>query len=427
MVSDDRVYNVVMRTVPVMLCLAGMLGAADLPPEVLLLARVREHMSGMLNNLPNYTCLQTIERSQRRAPKNKPRLVDIVRIEVALVQGRELFAWPGSGRFVDTEISDLVPGGAIGNGSFALHAKAVFQSGAPAIQYAGEEFWNGRRTLKWTFAVPQSRSGFALRVGNDEAIVGYTGEFRVDPVTLDALRLEVSTKEIPERLRLRSAFNAVEYSRTKIGGSEFLLPSLAELRMVDTDGGESLNRTQFSACRQYTGESTLSFDDPAPGPQQVEAERWLEAPAGLQISLQLLNTVMLHDAAVGDPITAVLTKVLKLPDGTLLPKGALIHGRLTHLRHGYMKRYDALAIGMKFFEIESGRTHVRLDATLQDITTPNPAFLSSAPVAKGLPSERVENETIFGSIFFVRESITRLERGLRMVWRTTPIQSEDKQ
>ena len=92
-----------------------------------------------------------------------------------------------------------------------------------------------------------------------------------------------------------------------------------------------------------------------------------------------------------------------------------------------MRRYDARAVGMKFFEIESGRTHVKLDATLQEIMTPNPAFLSRAPVAGRHSGERVENETIFGSIFFVRESTTRLERGLPMIWRTTPIQSEDKQ
>ena len=43
----------------------------EIPREQLLLARIRAHMSSLLSRLPNYTCLQTIERTER-TQKGKP-------------------------------------------------------------------------------------------------------------------------------------------------------------------------------------------------------------------------------------------------------------------------------------------------------------------------------------------------------------------
>jgi hypothetical protein len=103
----------------------------ELASETILLARIRYHMSQTLQKQPNYTCEQSIERSRRRAASQKYEIVDTVRLEVALVGSRELFSWPGAGKFEETDISDMVRGGAIGNGNFALHARSVFLSNAP--------------------------------------------------------------------------------------------------------------------------------------------------------------------------------------------------------------------------------------------------------------------------------------------------------
>lgn len=424
MVTKVRRYNGGMRVVPLLLMIAGSLSSADIPVEAVLLQRARVHMSRLLSTLPNYTCLQTIERSYRSAPKRKPALLDVIRIEVALVKGRELFAWPGSGHFSDAEISDLVRGGAIGNGSFALHAKAVFQTEVPVFTYAGEQLHNGRKTLKWTFVVPLERSGFTVRVGGREAVVAYQGAMWLDVETLDAARLEVEAVDIPAWLKLDSALTAVEYARVPIGTDRFLLPSSSELKMADAGGSISLNRTAFSRCRQYSGESTLVFDDPAPDNNTEPVSRTIDAGPGMRLDLAIEHPVALRGGAIGDPVTAVLTNELTLQDGTGIPKGALVHGRITHLRPAFYMRYSALAVGLKFFEIESAGVRVRLNAVLQDLRTPNPAYLVMPQLARGV-STRPENETMFGSIFHVREYTTQLEKGLRMTWRTMPLPSEE--
>lgn len=402
--------------------------AADAPsPETLLLGRARHHMSQMLTNLPNYTCLQTIERTQRLAPKKKPSLLDIIRIEVALVDGKELFSWPGTGKFVDTEIGHMVRGGAIGTGSFGLHAKAVFQGKSAAYHYEGEEIRNNRKTYVWTFRVPQVTSGFTLRSGTREAVVGYSGKFWIEAATMDAVRLEVRADDIPAFLRISAASDAVEYQRVRIGPDDYLLPALAELRMADLFGNENLNKTIFSQCRQYSGESRLLIDEPEPVETKApEPEHVYDAPTGLALDLSLTTDVPLRGAAVGDPVTATLLRQVKLPEGVVVPKGALVHGRLTLIRPSYSLRQPALAIGMIFTEAESPGLRVRLNASLDSIQSPSPEFINRPGASPSARNSRVENETIFGSVFFVRDSTAQLRRGLRMSWRTMPLVTEDE-
>jgi hypothetical protein len=61
-------------------------------------------MADNLARLPNYTCVQTIERSHRAARKKIFERQDLMRLEVALVGGQERFAWPGAKRIEETEL-----------------------------------------------------------------------------------------------------------------------------------------------------------------------------------------------------------------------------------------------------------------------------------------------------------------------------------
>ena len=75
-------------------------------------------MVEMLARQPNYTCLESVERSVRGGKDREYRTVDTVRLEVALVDNKEMFAWPGSKEFEDTDIRTFVPTGMFGNGDF---------------------------------------------------------------------------------------------------------------------------------------------------------------------------------------------------------------------------------------------------------------------------------------------------------------------
>lgn len=378
-------------------------------------------MSHLLARLPNYTCLQTIERT-RRTPSGKTELIDVVRIEVALVDGNELFAWPGSRKFQDTKIIDMVKGGAIGNGNFALHAKSVFQSNAPRFTYMGERVReDGKASLRWDFVVPQPRSGYGLRSGGEEAVVGYHGSFWVDPVSLDVLRLEIYADDIPARLKIASAADAVDYARVNLGEESFLLPSQSELKLSTPNKMESRNRIRFSGCRQYTGESTITFDDPADTSKTREPERTLDLPAGLRLEVELQTAITQEGSAVGDPITAILKRPVNVGPGLTIPKGALLHGRITQLRQ-QQSAYTGWVVGTTFFEMEWNNTRANLRAGLE--ATPSLDMLARSYSGYRAMVRRIALEM---DTFIAPGPRLLIRPGFPMYWRTKELGQEDKQ
>lgn len=89
---------------------------AGLPRDVILLGKIKQKMKQNLSRIPNYTCLETIQRG-RRAPerfvisvpgKQVPfRRTDVVRLEVAEVGNQELFAHVGEHNFEKSDILEF--------------------------------------------------------------------------------------------------------------------------------------------------------------------------------------------------------------------------------------------------------------------------------------------------------------------------------
>lgn len=85
--------------------------SAALGADAALLERIRTRMASNLARTPNYTCVETIERAVRQNAKQEFRTMDRLRLEVALVEGKEMYSWPGAGRFEERTPGEIVPGG----------------------------------------------------------------------------------------------------------------------------------------------------------------------------------------------------------------------------------------------------------------------------------------------------------------------------
>ncbi|MBM3746930.1 MAG: hypothetical protein FJW34_14165 [Acidobacteria bacterium] len=238
----------------------GLLPAqAQVPREVLLLARIRQKMADHLTRMPDYTCLETVERSTRRRSSLPFLHVDTVRVEVAHLGMKELYSRPGGLKFEESDLANLVGGGMTASGEFALHLRSIFGSSIPLFTYRGEEDLEGRRTVRYEYNVPQNLSGYRLRIASREGIVGFSGSFWADPETLEVVRLEVKAEDIPPHVPVLSAVTLIDYAKVSIGDSEALLPRRAELVMTESLGRQLLNRTEFTNCRQYVGESVVLY------------------------------------------------------------------------------------------------------------------------------------------------------------------------
>ena len=116
-----------MRVFAILLAAFSLRAQSSLSPDLELLTKVRLRMQFHLRHQPNYTCVETIERSSRAKSTHKLRVLDTLRLEVALVDGREMFGWPGSKKFEDTDVTKLVTSGAIGfNGNFRFPRPVSF-------------------------------------------------------------------------------------------------------------------------------------------------------------------------------------------------------------------------------------------------------------------------------------------------------------
>jgi hypothetical protein len=248
------------------------------------------HMTAVLKQQPNFTCLDTVERTIRGVREDLFRVRDTVRLEVALVNRKEMFAWPGSKEFDDASLRTFVPTGMFGNGYFAMYADAVIRGRRTELEFRGESQLDQRPVQRYDFRVPVE-SGTELHAMDATATVGHRGTLYADAATLDVLKLEVAAENIPVGLGLREATGTVEFARARIGESEILLPKAGESVMVTWMGDTTRNRMRFSDCREYTGKSIVAFGDtPREAAEAARAAKQeIQLPRGLSVVVRLVD------------------------------------------------------------------------------------------------------------------------------------------
>ncbi len=399
--------------------------ASVMPEEFVRLGRVRAKMSQTLTRLPNYTCTQTFERSSRANPTRRFRLEDTLRIEVAYVDGKEMFAWPGETKFEEKPIEELSQRGSFGTGLFAGFATNVFRSDTPTFRYEGEEVINGRPVHRYSYEVPQFRSTFLMNVDKQKGIAGYRGSFWADTATEEVVRLSIEAFDIPPNLPVRSSADIIDYRKVEIGGVPYLLPATAETLLVDVNGGESKNFIRLANCRQYAGESTLIFDEapevaaaPAvPPPAPVE----ITVPEGISLDARLETPLDTAALAIGDPVRFVLTREGKHKGVTFLPKGALLTGRIAFARSNMEARPYQL-IGIDLAEITFNGASGRIAGELLEAgfyPVPGTSRTQINPSPFRLPGLRaVSVPAGVRNVFLIPGSGQKLPATIMFRWRT---------
>jgi len=386
---------------------AGLMAQAAFDSEKVLIGFLSQ-IQETLERQPNYTCLETVERT-RRAPGGTTQVEDTLRLEVALVDSKEMFAWPGSKEFEDKEPTELVSSGMFGNGNFALYPRMLFGGGGPAFVYAGEADVNGRKTAQYNFRVAKLMSGYRLSVNRQRATVGYHGSFYIDLETLDLRRVALTPDNIPPEFQMTATEDRVDYDQVKIGEERFLLPVESSL-MMQFPEVVSRNRVRFSGCRKFTGESTLVFlDDDLIEAQAGGAAAVKEAilPVGADVPLVLTSEIVLAQGVVGDTIEAKLNSDIKAGKDVMAPKGAIARGRIVKLE----RQPELFVLALHFSDLEWRGGHARL----------NLRFDSMAGMAAEQAGGRQEilRSPDAGEIVILRSGPKRLKDVLTR-WRVAP-------
>lgn len=234
-------------------------GGTELPPEVILLARIKAAARHGLSQIPAYACQETVERFSRGSRLGRFKKQDGFQVQVAQIGDRELFARTGDKEFQDKPLSDMVRPGMISTGIFYAMAHAVFLGAATTFTHHGPEKRAGHRAVRSDFRIAQMFSNYQISSNGYSARVAMEGSIWADPKTLEILELEVRAVDIPPQLLMRNTVTQIAYNATQMGEGKYLIPSSAVITTVSNSGVEDQNRTAFRDCHRYTGQSTITF------------------------------------------------------------------------------------------------------------------------------------------------------------------------
>jgi hypothetical protein len=364
------------------LAAAPVLAADEDPTDVLI--RLRDQVLAHSERIPNYTCVETIHRDRYESAINAPKTCDDLiarrkqpnfshmvqlstsdrlRLDVALASGGEMYSWAGAAKFEERDIDELIPDGAMGTGPFASMLLGVFQGRPPRFIYEGETILDHRMVYQYSYRVEQEDSYYRVKAKTEWTITGYEAMLWVDPKTAELIQLDVHTDELQPATSLCQTNTTLEYGMVQLGGHDFLLPKTAKQRFIGREGSENENQVTFAKCREFKGESTVSFGERRTGPASNKAGAPPEAafPAGLTVSIDLVTGID-DNAAAGDQIEGRLAKPIRDAKGAVLvAEGARLGGRLmrVEIRHG--KRPESvLSIRWENIEIDGERKAVTL-------------------------------------------------------------------
>ncbi|MDR3703961.1 MAG: hypothetical protein P4L56_30210 [Candidatus Sulfopaludibacter sp.] len=412
--------------------------APEDPVEVL--ARLRDRVMRQARSVPNHTCVETVLRDRyepsagraakscdtllaaRKQPGNRLRLdvTDWLRLDVGVADGREIFSWVGAPKFEDADIDELFPGGSFGTGPFAAMLLSLFQSGNPHFILDGATSLEGRRVLEYSFRVPRDDSHYQVKSHQDWIVTGYTGALYVDPVTSDLVRFVIRSDELPPETEACEVATTLDYSRVPIRGFEYLLPVATRQRFIGRDGTEGENSVSFASCREFLGESTLTFGRRPSGTEYfVDPPPAATLPAGLPLAIEMTSSFAFGQAAAGDPIEGRLVEPLRdaRTQKVLAPAGAKVTGRLTRveLKHSGSGEYT-VALHWETLDAAGAAVPLNLkpDRHMESLKTVARGVLRQRGMEIELPPPNEERDAIFhfpGQLAGVRP-------GLRSAWTT---------
>ena len=353
-------------TIAVLLAGCGL--AMQVQPESEALAHVRENVAGTLTRLSSYMCRQTVERSEYALAGNRPKpcaellarkdrgrllTYERLRLDVGSSKSGEIYSWAGEKRFDDRTLFEIVAGGAMSNGNFAGLLSMIFFSDPVRFSFTGARNQAGRRLEEFAFGVPRERSHYNFK-DRLRVVAGYEGTLLVDSQTNDPVELVIRTTDLTPDTGACEADSTLDYRRVPINGAELLLPAVARLAIVDTDGSEKVNRTVFSNCHEFLGQSRVSFDDLTGAPPIKTREppsAGLPPPERVRFTVALAQDIDTARAAAGDAVRAQLATAIKDGANIWAIAGTPLTARLMEVKH-FHDRDPWVRLGLRLESID---------------------------------------------------------------------------
>jgi hypothetical protein len=220
-------------------------------------------------SLPDFICTETVRRYEENLQWGRSVAMDTLTVQLTYFGHQEKYKLTAvNGREPGRTYEQV--GGASSRGEFASMLLDVF---APASRTALT--WSNWTTLRkrpayvLSYRIDARNSRYHLyveplaRVG-DSATVGEHGLVYIDRETRQTMRMDSAADSIPADFAIGGATRTLDYGLADVGGRSFLLPLHASVGMtLRLRPLLERNEMEFGGYRKFTGESSISFGDPA--------------------------------------------------------------------------------------------------------------------------------------------------------------------
>ena len=122
---------------------------ASSPDGAGLLEQIEHRATEDLASVPNYVCVDSIERSLSIPGEHEFRRLDRVHAELAHIEGADRFSWIGNSAFQSRNPTAMVGYGAGFGGDFSDNRALVFKNNQTKTSYAGRVTIDGRPALRF--------------------------------------------------------------------------------------------------------------------------------------------------------------------------------------------------------------------------------------------------------------------------------------
>ena len=181
------------------------------------------------------------------------------------------------------------------------------------------------------------------------------------------LRLRIQADALSSLPDISEIWGQLDYAASSIGNGAFLVPQSAHMLVGFTNEVQKHNRSVFSACRLFGVSSELSFGN---GPEAISATdspmEKLELPANAVLRVKFGTRIDSEKSSVGDKIEGLLERSVKKGGQAIVPKGAIVIGRIRRLER--FRKPARHILGLEITELRFENRVARIQATLQQVS-----------------------------------------------------------
>jgi hypothetical protein len=228
-----------------------------------LIEDAREHALAYGHGLPNFLCMESIDRSiDPRGTgvwKHQDSIIELLRY-ADQKEARTVVDVNGQKSKLDA--SELP--GAHSNGEFGGVLQMIFDPAAKAeFQWQKTEEKDGQKMQVFSYSVAASNSQFVLTAPDRTQIPApFHGLLLIDDATRSVRRLVAETGELPPDFGIKSSWININYEYIAINGHDYLLPTNGEVGLKQGKREAVSNQLRFSNYRRFGSQSRILSSGP---------------------------------------------------------------------------------------------------------------------------------------------------------------------